>query len=531
MTTLPIRPQTALVEMAMTDPTRPPDHDVDTDDGPRLPPAAGTGTAPPGAHDPSAPFLPSSTPAAPAPPDSVNGGGDPAPFLPAAAPVAPAPAAQPVVFDAKAMVDSQKRVNPNPAYGPLPKGSNEGREAARQLREQANRKRRRSRAVSRIVGVVVLAGVAAGAYVGYRVYQESQDDDDVAVDDGDAGTDTDGDTPAEGGPAGDDAATDDDAPAPRAGAGLTPLGVIAEQLEAQETLNDAAPGGIVGAMVDAMDDARSVVDDINERSQGATDVADEITDEGSAGAVGTSAIDVVVTRFDLSTADELVVQSFVADVERDTYFVATTLGGGDVLAAVETDPQYHYQYTEGGEFARAERSEASLADAPDALFVTPIAPQVVFPVEAVLHSTAIDIALGTPDADLALDDSYVVDVESFAATFPDVAATWLALLQAADPTAQPSIVGGTVEVLTDVPADDLAIAASEAAGDMAWPDPYDRTAVVAPTAGQAVVGWSLADNGLVDTLYVHLGDGSAHWLYEVVDFAPLPFIGGVLAPG
>jgi hypothetical protein len=110
-----------------------------------------------------APFLPPARPVVPAPahpiePEHVaapTATAD-APFLPNARPpepVAPPAAPSALAFDAKAMVESQKHYNVNPAYGPMPTGTEESRAAARKLREDANRKRRRGKVARRVAGV------------------------------------------------------------------------------------------------------------------------------------------------------------------------------------------------------------------------------------------------------------------------------------------------------------------------------------------------------------------------------------------
>lgn len=150
------------------------------------------------------------------------------PFLPSARPPQPAPAAP--VFDAKAMVESQRHGNANPAYGSMPTGTDEGRAAARRLRDEANRKRRRHRAVGRIVGVVVLVAAAAGGYLAWRA---TNADDPAPADP--TTTETDGE-----------------------GGALTPLGEQEQVIEALDDVNSGARPS-VGGLLDAVDDARDLV--------------------------------------------------------------------------------------------------------------------------------------------------------------------------------------------------------------------------------------------------------------------------------
>lgn len=179
--------------------------------------------APAGAPGGDAPFLPPARPAVPVLPAAP-----PIPTVPPTAPTAP-PAAAPV-FDAAALVESQRRHNPNPAYGSMPAGTDESRAAARKLREDANRKRRRGKATGRIVVVLLLAGLAAG---GYLAYQAIQDDPPPLTPpaDGAAGT---------GGGSG----------------ALTPVGEQQQVIDALDDLTSgAAPsaGGLLGAVEQARD--------------------------------------------------------------------------------------------------------------------------------------------------------------------------------------------------------------------------------------------------------------------------------------
>lgn len=194
-----------------------------------------------------APFLPPARPVGPSGAVAVEAETLTAPALSADAPTLPssrppepvAPAAP--VFDAKAMVESQKHFNANPAYGPMPAGTDESRAAARKLREQANRKRRRGKAAGRVLGVLVLAGAAVGAYFAYQAIQDDPPPADGTGDAADEGADE----------AADDAATGD-------GGALTPLGEQQQVIEALDDVNSGASPS-AGALLDAVDDAREVV--------------------------------------------------------------------------------------------------------------------------------------------------------------------------------------------------------------------------------------------------------------------------------
>jgi hypothetical protein len=198
---------------------------------PYLPPSRPTATG-------AATFaVPASAVPAPDPVFAIDQSAD-APYVPAPAPVAAPPAEAPV-FDAKAMVDSQKRVNDNPAYGALPSGTEASREASKQLRAKAQRKRARNKLLGRVLVVLLLAGVAAGGWFGYQAYQDEQERN--AADRAAAADDDDTDDPA----------------------ALTPLGEQAEVVAGLDTLSDA-PVGRAGGLAGAIDSAREVVGDGSE---------------------------------------------------------------------------------------------------------------------------------------------------------------------------------------------------------------------------------------------------------------------------
>lgn len=218
-------------------------------DAPFLPPSAPPSGAVPPPPDapivpepalPGAPVLPASVRSvaepAPRPADPVLPSAGAAPFLPSATPPAPAPATEPT-FDAKAMVESQKHYNANPAYGQMPTGTDESRAAARKLREDANRKRRRSRTVGWVFGLVLLGVVAVAGYLAYQAFQDEQSDQREALE---------------------ESATGDDVPS----GALTPLGEQQQVIEALDDVNSGVTPS-AGALLDAVDDARAVVDDVN----------------------------------------------------------------------------------------------------------------------------------------------------------------------------------------------------------------------------------------------------------------------------
>ncbi len=208
--------------------TPPSDHDeLPADAVPYLPPSrpTATGAAPSPIFDADAPIAPAASPDAP--------------FVPAPKPPSPTAVAAPVEFDAKAMVESQKRFNANPAYGALPTATEASKDAAKKLRAKAQRKRQRNKVLGWVVGVVVLGGVGAAGWFAYQAYQDDQDRNGAER----AAADADADD------------TDDPA-------ALTPLGEQAEVIAGQDALNDA-PVGRAGGLGGAIDSAREVVGQTN----------------------------------------------------------------------------------------------------------------------------------------------------------------------------------------------------------------------------------------------------------------------------
>ena len=199
-------------------------------DAPFLPPARPVVPAPAApTPEPAAAPSPAPTPATSASPTDT-------PFLPSSRPPEPAkPAVAAPEFDAKAMVESQKHFNANPAYGAMPPGSEEGRAAARKLREEANRKRRRSRVAGRLVGLLVLAGLGVGGYFVYQALQDDPPPADSVTDDPDADADGTGE-----------------------GGALTPLGEQEQVIEALDDVNSGARPS-AGGLLEAVEDARDVV--------------------------------------------------------------------------------------------------------------------------------------------------------------------------------------------------------------------------------------------------------------------------------
>jgi hypothetical protein len=191
---------------------------------------------------PSLPTLPTVVPGQPQAPTLADPGDGP--VLPAARPVAPTTPRAPV-FDAKAMVASQKRGVSNPVYGGIPQATPENLEAARALRAEAQRKRKRNKTMGWTIALGALAVVGSAGWFGYQAYQDDQDQ--LTADRAARAT----------------AGENSIGTAPGA---LTPLG---NQEQVVELLDDVSSGGATasaGGLLDIVDQAQAAVDDVNGNS-------------------------------------------------------------------------------------------------------------------------------------------------------------------------------------------------------------------------------------------------------------------------
>ncbi len=138
------------------------------------------------------------------------------------------------------MVASQKRFEWKPVYGEIPRGTPESLETAEQLRELARRKRRRNRLIGWFIALALAAAIGIAGWFAYRAYQDDQDQR-----------------------AADRAA--------RAATEATEApGVLGEQDQVVELLDDLNSGGATssaGGLLGAVDDARTVVDGVDEGAE------------------------------------------------------------------------------------------------------------------------------------------------------------------------------------------------------------------------------------------------------------------------
>lgn len=445
-----------------------------SDDAPRLPDAPRVTES-----------KPSNLESAPTVPDSA------VPFLPdAPSRSTPEPPPDPM-FDAKAMVESQKpQPDTAPAYGAMPTATADSQQAVQQLRAEAQKKRRRNRTVARLVFVVFCGIVIAAAYFAYRAFQDEQaqrDDDNEQI-----ATDTDGGaTDALDELAGDDPAA------------LTPVGEQAEVIAGMDVLNDVATGS-AGGLLGAVDDAQAAVDDLN----GAEPAADEPAPDATAGLPTT--IEASVLRYDLGSVADPVVHHVAADLSTDTYLIATVVGG-DLRDAAESGTADVARYdATAGIATRTGRSDASLAGGADALFVSAVSPSVLLPESAAPHADVTSVGLTAADGSPVAAEAYVVDVEAYRAADPAAAEAWLTVLGLADPTAtlgegMPNLDTDLLDARTTI---DELIERTDA-GPVTGNPPL-------ATAGQVVVGWTTVDGEpYARSAYAASGDGSFQWLYRV----------------
>ena len=84
------------------------------------------------------------------------------------------------MFDARAMVEANRtRIEASPAYGGMPSGTAESREAVERLRAEGSKKRRRNRVIRLTIFVLVFGSVAVAGYFAYRAFQADQEPDDT----------------------------------------------------------------------------------------------------------------------------------------------------------------------------------------------------------------------------------------------------------------------------------------------------------------------------------------------------------------
>jgi hypothetical protein len=187
-------------------------------------------------YEPSLPTLPALS----LPPPPVPVPSEAIPFLPSAVPAQPS-APAPVAFDAKAMVDSQRRKIENPVYGHMPSGTPEGKLAAEEARKSMRRRRRRNKRVAMMFLAVFGGAVATGAYFGFKAYQDDQNGEPASVD-GEL----------------DPSVIEQVNP----GGAVTPIGEQAQVIDALDDVNSGATPS-AGGVLAAIDQAREVVGQTN----------------------------------------------------------------------------------------------------------------------------------------------------------------------------------------------------------------------------------------------------------------------------
>ena len=335
------------------------------------------------------PYLPAAQPVSTGPAPAIPD----APYVPPPTPVAPAPS-EPVAFDAKAMVESQKHYRTDPAYGALPSGTESGRDAAEKLRLQAQKKRRRNRLVGRAVVLVLLGGVAAAGWFGYQAYQNQQDRD-----------------------AAERAAAADDEPmdALDAAVALSPLGEQQEIVDGIEVLDDTAQAG-AGGLLGAVDDAREVIGETNDGEAASADVASAVVDPFAA-----RTVDFFYRRWEAAAATSPMVEYFYSyDRVADTYLSDIRTDGALTISGTNADSRFAIR--PDGVLERVARTAAGLDPAPDIALADVFAEGDVVPPEARPFATLIET---NPDTDSGDVFGYTIDTEQWRDRDPGSFLTWV----------------------------------------------------------------------------------------------------------
>lgn len=313
-------------------------------DAPRLPdaPASAALSDAPAIHD--APFVPPSTP-----------------------PAAPEPA----TFDARAMVESQKHFDVNPAYGALPPATEAGREAVEELRAQAQRQRRRNRRIGRAAAVALVGAVGVAGWLGFRTYQDQHDRE--AAERADRAEES-----------GDESIID---VAESAVTALTPLGEQQDTIGGLDELNDTAVAG--GGLRGAVDDALEIV--------GRTEPDNSAVAAGDPFAART--VDFVYRRWGTAAATSPMVEYVVTyDRIADTYLGDIRPDDG-TLTITGTNDHHRFAIYPDGVVERVPRSEASLDPAPDITLAMVFREGDILPPEARPFATIVEENIGAEQGD------------------------------------------------------------------------------------------------------------------------------------
>jgi hypothetical protein len=415
----------------------------------------------------SLPHLPPpQLPPPPASPATAAPFGDDTPFLPAAAPPTPAVVAAPAAFDAKAMVESQRRAVANPAYGALPTPTDANREAADHLRLIAQKKRRRNKRISRLALVMLVAALGA---LGWFVFQQYQDGEAKRAAESAA-----------------EQADDSDSDA------LTPLGEQGAVIEAIDDLNGVTPGES-GGLVGAIDDARELTQPPTVTILGPNAPAPLPTPRVAHRPEFRTSTYVVRVYDGADPGATYRTYDVTYDTLTDDYYGITDNTATGETEIVSFSGEWRYSVGPDGIERRVRRSEFSRALEPDTPLASLLGEYDVLPRTARPFATLFAEELVTEpgvDGTPATVYGFFIDIAAFRDADPVAYAEWRVLWTTAPHDIVDLVEPGSEQVRAGEALD---------TGNLADHEPLDLSGFeVAPAEDQTAIIYSVTEQGIID---------------------------------